>query len=750
MTGSAAVLDLTPGARLALDGVEWTVESFAPQHGRVVLDRSGERLHATVRMLVNHPRCRSLPQGQPAGEQGRQPVMLDDLTSEQRHRLQLRVAHLLETETGFRSGDPRGAMPEEPRDGFDPATTTVEARRRRKVAELRSLGPDEARLLGLDAVSERTLRRWASAYRRFGILGCVDGRMLRRGGQRPSITEPVREAIFAVYQECLHRSRISMAAKEKLIRQYVRERFGPQEPVPSYWTLRRVWVQWFGPGGARQRYVRSAAAAPPSGAHVVVHRPGQVVALDTTLLPVKVRETVFAEPASVHLTLALDVYTHSIVAFRLTLVSDTSVDVAMLLRDVMMPVPLRDGWGEEMEWPYPGVPAAVVAEFAGHRVAGLPFFAPETVTVDHGSVYKNHHLVEAQRVIGTNILPSRVLRPTDKHAVERTFASIQSLLFEVLPGFQGIDVADRGADPEADAVLTVAEMEYLIATWVVKIWQNRRLGEYAPAWDPAGTHSPNSLFATAMEQGGFALQIPPAQLYYQLLPATHVKIHGQRGVKVRGLWYDGAALDPYRHQVSTRGGRHAGKWVVRFDKRDPRYVFFQDPVDAERWHTLRWVGQPAEGETPAFGDVRRDELLRKVRRAGLTPQSDSELLPQLLDLIGGHVPVDQWPTQMSKQDRRQHAREVAQARTAAADRPAPQPPDAAGSEEPDATVVPLRWADRAAQVETAVDRERRRRREQAVPQRPQPPPRLGEAYRRRGLLILPDDDAAEYPDTAGD
>jgi hypothetical protein len=39
------------------------------------------------------------------------------------------------------------------------------------------------------------------------------------------------------------------------------------------------------------------------------------------------------------------------------------------------------GWGEDMD---PGVPAAVVAEFAGHRVAGLPFFAPETVTVDHG------------------------------------------------------------------------------------------------------------------------------------------------------------------------------------------------------------------------------------------------------------------------------------------------------------------------------------------------------------------------------
>lgn len=103
-------------------------------------------------------------------------------------------------------------------------------------------------------------------------------------------------------------------------------------------------------------------------------------------MPVKVRETVFGDPVSVHLTLALDVCTRSLVGFRLTLVSDSSIDIAMLLRDITMPPPMRPGWGEDMEWPYPGLPANVVADFAGHQVAGLPFFPPETVTTDHGSV----------------------------------------------------------------------------------------------------------------------------------------------------------------------------------------------------------------------------------------------------------------------------------------------------------------------------------------------------------------------------
>ena len=314
-----------------------------------------------------------------------------------------------------------------------------------------------------------------------------------------------------------------------------------------------------------------------TGEHVVIHRPGQVVALDTSPLGVKVREHVFGEPVTASLTLALDLYTHSLVAFRLTLVSDTSVDVAMLLRDVMMPLPLRADWGQDMEWPYPGIPASLVASFAGHKVAALPFFAPETVTTDHGSVYKNHHLIEVQRVIGANILPARVLRPTDKQAVERAFSGIQSLLLEMLPGWRGIDAADRGADPEADAVLTLAQAEHLIATWIVKVWQNRELGEYAPAWDPGTRHSPNTLFAAAMGQGGFALQIPAPELYYELLPVHLVKIHGRRGVKIRGLWYDGPALDPYRSGPSPQGGAARGKWKIRREPRDRRHVFFCDP-----------------------------------------------------------------------------------------------------------------------------------------------------------------------------
>ena len=736
MTDQAGLLDLSAGSALLLAGTEWTVASVEAQHGRVLLSSGGEDRWRSIRWLVHHPDCQPVPgdAAEPARPAG-QPPVLDDLTDYQREVVRLRVAHLLEAETGFRSGDPLQPGPGEPRPVYDPRATTLGQRRRAKAAELKALGTGEAALLGLGQVSERTLERMAAAWKDRGPGGCIDGRWVRAGGGHPSVTEEVREAIFAVRAETRNRSRVSMKARCVLIAQYAAEKFGPQVPVPGYWTLREVWREWFGPGGTRPRYDRAAADIGASKVHVVVHRPGQVIALDTTPLPVKVRDGVFGDPVSVHLTLALDLFTHSAAAFRLTLVSDTSVDIAMLLRDVMMPLPMRDGWGPEMEWPYPGVPASVVADFAGHRVAGLPFFAPETVTTDHGGPYKSHAVVSAQQALGCNILPARALRPQDKAACERAFGALRSLLFEQLPGYTGVDVADRGADPEADAVLTMEQMERLVAEWVISVWQNRVLGEHAPAWGPGERHSPNTLFAAAMNQGGFALQIPRPELYYELLPAHYVKIHAERGVKIGG-----PALKPYEGKLPGRGGQHKGKWVIRGDRRDRRAVFFQDPADPAKWHVLRWNGLPPEGEIPAFSDKTAEELLREARAGGLSPQSDADLLPVLLKLLGGLVPSGKWPSQLGKKEKKGRARETAQGDQAASDRYGSVPAAARRAEGSEGNVVPLRWPEQASQAGDALDAERRRRREQAVPQRPAPPGSLGDRLRSTSLLALPEED----------
>jgi len=284
---TAPFLDLVVGSGLVLDEAQWTVEELEPQYGKVALTRDdGERMRVSVRFLVNHPRCRlSRSAAGAAADRGRQPKTLRDLSPHQRELAYLRLAHLLEVDTGFRAGDPLRPGPGEPKPQYDPDLTTLTQRRHAKVAELQALDGEQARLVGLDRVGYRTLIRWDIGRRRSGVMGCVDDRWLRPGGGHPSVTEEVREAIFAVRQETLHRSRMSMSAREVLIHQFVREQYGAEVAVPCSETLRLVWREWFGPGGARQRYARSAAL-PTSGQHVIVHRPGQVVALSSFHRPV--------------------------------------------------------------------------------------------------------------------------------------------------------------------------------------------------------------------------------------------------------------------------------------------------------------------------------------------------------------------------------------------------------------------------------------------------------------------------------
>jgi hypothetical protein len=79
-------------------------------------------------------------------------------------------------------------------------------------------------------------------------------------------------------------------------------------------------------------------------------------------------------------------------------------------------------------------------------------------------------------------------------------------------------------------------------------------------------------------------------------------------VEVNGLRYNGSALDPYRNARSPYGGRWAGKWPIRVNPDDVRYVWFQDPDRPDCWHRLEWEHAPALG-TPfsaeAAGYARR-------------------------------------------------------------------------------------------------------------------------------------------------
>ncbi|MFI9581711.1 hypothetical protein ACIHCQ_07685 [Streptomyces sp. NPDC052236] len=268
-SGGEGVLQIAPGRQVSLNGVEWTIKDVHGQLGRLVLvDGDGRAETRSFRWLINHADLRLLPRSEASGRPSAvslQPRTLADLTEDQRERARLRAAHVLEAETGFREGHPARALPGEPRPAYDPDRTTLTQRRHAKVAEMKAMPRPEAVRLGLQQLGYRTLEGLSGLSGESLLLACADGRWTRRRSGHRSVTEEVREAIFAVKAECGQRARLSLAAKHRLMHQYMRERFPtfPTEKIPSRWTLAAVWKEWFGSDGAQPRPPRRPAC--PAG-----------------------------------------------------------------------------------------------------------------------------------------------------------------------------------------------------------------------------------------------------------------------------------------------------------------------------------------------------------------------------------------------------------------------------------------------------------------------------------------------------
>ncbi|MFD4032638.1 hypothetical protein ACFWVP_19485 [Streptomyces sp. NPDC058637] len=59
-------------------------------------------------------------------------------------------------------------------------------------------------------------------------MGLADGRWTRELSRHPSLIPEFAEATRAVHAEALHRSRLSMTTRERLIHKYVRKKHEPE------------------------------------------------------------------------------------------------------------------------------------------------------------------------------------------------------------------------------------------------------------------------------------------------------------------------------------------------------------------------------------------------------------------------------------------------------------------------------------------------------------------------------------------
>jgi transposase InsO family protein len=566
-----SVACLSVGSRIAHDGGVWTV--LALTGVRATIEDGAARQTRSVRIthLLSSPGSRLLdpPSGPPVGAVG---PLLANLSEVELRVVCERAADVREVLTGYRSGSPEDASAGEPRACYLPGTPRMD----RYGAKSRELG-----------VSLATLRRWVAAYQHEGEAGLIDARHQRASDPLRGIDARWLDELGRVLDEHVGASRPTQKLLLDRVDARVREQYGA-EVVPARWKAKRA-VGEVARGtnalAGSTKAKRSIANRPsaPYG-RLVATRPGEYLLLDTTTLDVFAMDPVTLRWIGLELTIAVDLYSRSVVALRLSPVSTKSVDASLVLFEAICPGSKAHTGGGIL--PYAGVPSRVLIASGDRPACGLPGVAPETVVIDHGRIYVSAHLRSVCQRFGISIQPARPFQPTDKAVVERIFRTIGEDLLAALPGYKGPDVYSRGEHPEELAYYFVDELEQIIREWVAERYHRRPHEGLVVAGVPGLELCPNDAFEIGVARAGRMLVPARADLAYDFLPVAWRTIQ-HYGVELHGLRYDGPGLSAYRNRRSDITGRHEGRWPIRFDPDDIRRVLFQNQ-ETNEWHSLPW------------------------------------------------------------------------------------------------------------------------------------------------------------------
>ena len=430
---------------------------------------------------------------------------------------------------------------------------------------------------------------------------------------------------------------------------------------------------------------RTQANRPPTPfTRTSAARPGEVVQIDSTPLDVMavLDDGVVGR---VELTACVDVATRTLCDAVLRPVATKAVDAALLLARMLVPAPLRPGWPEALAMAHSQLPYARLVSLDSRleQAAARPVIVPETIACDRGKVFLSDTFLSACQTLGISVQPARALTPTDKAIVERTFASVNSLLCQHLAGYTGRSVAHRGADVETDAVWAVADLQDLLDEWVVVGWQNRPHEGLRHPRTPGLELSPNEMYAALISVAGYVPVVLSGDDYIELLPVAWRAINYD-GIRLDYRTYDSPDLGPYRRQPSPTSARK-GLWEVHHDPYDLSRVWARRPEGGfvtATWSYLANVGAP-------FADFTWRQARRIAAERGGDPCDEAGLARVLDELLHR---AGQGPERTD----RVVARALARERSAASLplRPAPEASVEEGTDE-GARIVPIRTEDEA-------------------------------------------------------
>ncbi|MEJ7783821.1 MAG: hypothetical protein WKF96_03390 [Solirubrobacteraceae bacterium] len=567
------------GSRVTWQGTEWTVTAFHEQGLLTLRSTQGAQAATDIAGLAGDPTfsCDTAQGARPLDEA----ATFDALPAATKRQATERLAHLHEARTGYRSGHPGDARPEEPRPDFDPELSGLTERMRRKAAELK-VHPD-------------TLYDWwkrVSDPAGDGLLELIDRRRLRQAIDRDRIDWRVAEAIEDVLRELAQdrASKVGQAEKRRRVRRRLRTRYPDvQIAAGSDSTLDRhiARIEQLPGRRAAQRRPSHRPTTRAPYRRIETTRPGEVVLIDSTKLNFMVLDPRTMKPRRAWLTTAEDHFSRCILAARITCDSIASEDACLLLADMVRPRAWLEHWPERARWCYHGVPDTIVTslreEWRINDLAAKPPIVSQLCVVDGAWATKSHAFWAACRHVGTDLQIARPFTPTDKAHKERFYGTINRWQ-EALPGHVGRNATERGVGVEQDAFYLPAEAEDLFWQFVLGIYHCTEHDGLVLPDAPKHPISPNRMYDIGIATSGMVRLPADPDIYFELLPVQWRALQ-EGALKIDNIPFDGPVIQKLRdYGPSPYKGVKPNAWPFRVDRRDLSQIYVKVP--GEGWHAI--------------------------------------------------------------------------------------------------------------------------------------------------------------------
>jgi len=403
------------------------------------------------------------------------------------------------------------------------ATELSEAQREQALTRFAILQPhlEEGRAihqLAEDAgVSERTIQRWARAYREHGLSGLARKPRSDRGKHKLP-----NELVQLIEGLALRRPPPSAATVCRQVQPVVKAQGWPE---PTYRSVFNI-VSRLDPALVTLAHEGDKAYSNTFDLiyRRAAERPNDIWQADHTLLDIWVRDH-RDRPARPWLTAIMDDFSRGIAGCALNLGAPSALITSLALRQAI--------WRkQDPHW----------------HICGIP----DTFYTDHGSDFTSRHMEQVAADIKMQLVFSTVGVPRGRGKIERFFETVNQLLLCQLPGY-----APAGT-PQPTPVLSLSDLDARVSQFIVEDYNQRPHGETRERPQERwlnGAFIPR-LPATMEELDLLLLTVPTAR-----------KVHPD-GIHFQGMRYLDLTLAAYVGESV----------IVRYDPRDlgEVRVFHQD------------------------------------------------------------------------------------------------------------------------------------------------------------------------------